>query len=439
MQKRYLSINTVIRKYQIETTRTGHLMADETDVHSAQAVNDFSDAVRKGFPDAKITWALSWQALTDQSERYKEIRETLKGIHKKYGDDVTYVPGGYFTNVYNSREQVNCDISEALKLIENFMDGYRPKSIIAGFLSSANIQYAKENEGIIAVQGNIWSQYSIDGQDGDGSIVYPYYSSKQHFCKPAQNEEDFIDCINFDGWTVDFISGRMSGGGDIWEDGKDRFCSRMGVGPLETLHTYGIEKGLKQMKYTTQVHFCDENVKNNPFAWVTNNYEVGEMNRWKAKGCLNAFSQWITWIKKTWPDVQCPTIAELAEDIMKEYTNNDDLSYKFYEKGSGLGASYADEEIVWIMKKTFRLGLLKKENKIYVFDYTDYLVDYYEPQNIGERNWTLFGEINQKQTRLQDQPMLINKFPKWSEIEKALSDSERAFIKNYLDVPAIII
>lgn len=85
------------------------------------------------------------------------------------------------------------------------------------------------------MQGNIWSQYAIDGQDGDGSIIYPYYPSKEHFCKPAQNDNDFIDCINLDGWTVDFVAGRMQGDfgefwdGEGWQIGKDRFCSRMGV------------------------------------------------------------------------------------------------------------------------------------------------------------------------------------------------------------------
>ena len=232
MKKRFLTINTVIRKYQIEKNRTEHLLEDETEWHSAEAVKDFSDAVRKGFPDAKITWALSWQALSDQSDKYKKIRNTLKEMHCNFGDDVTYVPSGYFANVYNSREQVNKDINEALIMIENFMDGYRPKSIIAGFLSSDNIDYASKHEGIIAVQGNIWSQYDVDGQDGEGSIAYPYYPSKQHFCKPAQDEEDFIDCLNFDGWTVDFVAGRISN--EYWKDGV-RYCSRMGVGPLETL------------------------------------------------------------------------------------------------------------------------------------------------------------------------------------------------------------
>ncbi len=55
MNGRYLTINTVIRKYQIETNRTEHLMEDETIYHNAQIVRDFSDTVRWAMPDAKIT------------------------------------------------------------------------------------------------------------------------------------------------------------------------------------------------------------------------------------------------------------------------------------------------------------------------------------------------------------------------------------------------
>jgi hypothetical protein len=44
-------------------------------------------------------------------------------------------------------------------------------------------------------QGNIFSQYAIDCQDGDGSLCYPYYPSKEHFCKPAQGDADFVEDV----------------------------------------------------------------------------------------------------------------------------------------------------------------------------------------------------------------------------------------------------
>ena len=106
--------------------------------------------------------------------------------------------------------------------------GYRPQSVIAGFLAAENLRYLAEAEGIHVCQGNIWSQFAVDNQDGDGSICYPYYPSIEHFCKPAQSPADLIDCVNLDGWTMDFLAARRAG-----FDGG--FNSRMGVGPIETL------------------------------------------------------------------------------------------------------------------------------------------------------------------------------------------------------------
>lgn len=265
-----------------------------------------------------------------------------------------------------------------------------------------------KNTGLLP--SRVISGASIDGQDGDGSICYPYYPSREHFCKPAQDESDFIDCLNFDGWTVDFVAARLAG--DFTENGV-RYVSRMGVGPLETLHTFGNEIGLAQMKDTTSVHFCDLNLEYNPFAWVTNNYEIGEVQQWKDKGCLETFSRWIAWIKQTWPDAECPTLASLVHSIRTEHKNNDTLKYRFHQTGSGLGASYAGQEITWYMNKKFRLGLLKEAGQEYVFDYADYTREYREPVTPGERNWTLWGELNQKQTRPQDKPVPLSVFKHW--------------------------
>ncbi len=421
MQKRFLTINSVIRKYQIETTRTEHLMADETEWHDAASVRDFSEAVRHGLPGARVTWALSWQALTDTTPRYVGIRDMVRTLHQQYGDDVTFIPGGYFANVYNTREQVNLDIAEALDLIEHFMGGYRPASLVAGFLSSDNIRYARERLGITTVQGNVWSQYSIDAQDGDGSLAYPYYPSTQHFCKPAQNG-DRIDCLSLDGWTVDLVAARLVG--DYWKDGE-RFVSRMGVGPLETLHTFGARKGLRLMQDTTQAHFGDENVRRNPFAWVTNGYEISEMNKGRAHdpATLEAFTEWLAWIGLTWPDAECPTIAEFGSLVRREHPDNESLRYVLRQCGSGVGASFAGQEVTWYMNRRFRLGLLRQDGgEPCVFDYTDYSRDCAEPQELGRRNWTLFGEINQKQIRPQDKPVPLSRFGRWEDLKRQLRE-----------------
>lgn len=414
---RYLTINTVIRKYTIETNRTDHLLNDETERHDDETVIAFSDAVRRGFPEARITWALSWQALNDQSKRYRDIRGILGKIHHQYGDDVTFVPGTYFANVYNSREQVNQDITEALEAIERFIPGYRPASILSAYLSAENMRYASEKLGIHTIQGNSWSCFNIDYQDGEGSIAYPYYPSTQHFCKPAQGAEDFIDCINLDGWTVDLVAARMFKG--YWID-KVRFDSRMGVGPLETLEDNGIELGLSEMKATTCAHYCQENVARNPFGWITNNYEICEVSRCRKMGALDAFGDWVRWIKQTWPDVECPTMAELGMKIRQHYRNNDNLSYILTQKGTGIGASFAHQEVTWFMNKYFRLGIVKENGPSQLFDYTDYTKDYREPQEVGQRNWSLFGEINQKQTRPQDKPVLLKSSRLWPQLRQRI-------------------
>jgi hypothetical protein len=192
-----------------------------------------------------MTWSFSWRALNDQRPNYVVLKELIVSYHHKYSDEITFIPGGYFANMYNTREQVNKDLHDGLQLVSEMVGGgYRPKSAIAGFLSADNLQYLVEEEDIHVRQGNIWSQYAVDNGDGEGSISYPYYPFTEHFCKPAQGKSDFIDCVNLDGWTVDFMNARFPGARMI--DG-DRCGSRQGVGPIETVIRLGTEEGTKEM------------------------------------------------------------------------------------------------------------------------------------------------------------------------------------------------
>lgn len=131
--------------------------------------------------------------------------------------------------MYNSRQQINRDLHEGLQIVSQMVGGgYRPLAVIAGFLAAENLRYLAREEGIHVCQANIWSQYSVDYGDGEGSLSYPYYPSLEHYCKPAQSREDFIDCVNLDGWTVDFINATYPGSKII--NGKD--CgSRQGSWP----------------------------------------------------------------------------------------------------------------------------------------------------------------------------------------------------------------
>lgn len=395
MGHRFLTINSIIRVNQIEVTRDTNLGADERERHTPEKVRAFREAIASELPEASITWAFSWLALHDQSENYRKIRELVVEYHKKYGDDITFIPGAYFANAYNSREQVNRDLHDGLARVSEIVgDGFRPKSVVAGFLAAANQQYLAEKEDIHVCQGNIFSQFSIDNQDGDGAVSYPFYPSKEHFCKPAQGKDDFIDCVNLDGWSMDFLAARRAG----FEGG---FNSRMGVGPIETVLAYGMQTGLKEMMHTTAIHF-DKGFDLNGFAWVTNCWEV----------CLpiDGLKEWVAEIKKEYPDVKCITQGDFGLLWRKHFKDNS-FDYRFEMKGSGIGGSDANLKMYWFMNKDFRLALTKDWQLIYgrekVVDFTNYTLPAQEPQEMT-RKWSLLGEINQKRTRPQDEPKSIH-------------------------------
>ena len=160
MGNRFLTFNTVVRVRQIEVTRNEAHGPDESSVHTPAEARTFREAIEKAWPGARITWAFSWLALHDERESYRELRELVVSYQKKFGDEITFIPGAYFSNMYNTREQVNRDLHEGLKRVSEIVGGgYRPKSVVAGFLSADNLRYLAEKEGIHVCQGNIWSQY----------------------------------------------------------------------------------------------------------------------------------------------------------------------------------------------------------------------------------------------------------------------------------------
>lgn len=395
MGGRFLTINTVVRVNQIEVSRDRTAGEDESAIHTLAHAKHFRAAIDSGWPGAKITWAFSWQALFSSAENYVQIRAYAKECHTRYGDDVTFIPGGYFANAYNSRPQVNKDLHEALARVTEFMgEGFRPQSVVAGFLAADNLRYLAESEDIHVCQGNIWSQYAIDNQDGDGSLSYPYYPSTEHFCKPARSADDLIDCVNLDGWTCDFLAARREGF-------KEGFNSRMGVGPIETIGNLGPDTGLRQMAATTAVHF-DRGFDLNGFAWVTTCWEqclVAQI------GHLETLTAWLREIRRRWPDAQCITQGEFGLRWRATFRSNDSIDYRFVQRGTGIGGSDRDKEIRWYMNKDFRMALLKdlSSGREEVIDMTWYDIPASEP-GATTRRWSLLGVLNQKQTRPQDAP-----------------------------------
>ncbi len=398
---RFLSLTSVIRLNQIEVTRDKFIGGDESQMVSLENARTFRETIRSVFPDSRITWAISYGALTTQLSNFSEVKDYIKECHRNYGDDVTYFLGGYFANAYNTRAGINEELDEAMVLLRQLMGrNYKPKSIIAGFLSSENQKYLAEKHDIHVCQGTIWSQYSIDNQDGDGSIVYPYYPSIEHFCKPAQSEKDFVDCVCLDGWSCDFVSARLVGCN--WDHN-----SRMGVGPIETIMSFGAEVGIAEQMETTACHF-DKGFELNGFAFVPNNWELCLLAS-HDRDCTG-LREWLTRIKKRWPETQVISKGEVGLLWRKAHKNNDQVNYRFQQQGTGIAGSFRWLKIKWFMNKGFRLAVLKnlKDDTVRIIDFTEYEPRAREPgDNDQTRQWSLLGKINQKGTRPQDNPMLV--------------------------------
>jgi hypothetical protein len=303
--------------------------------------------------------------------------------------------------------------------------GYRPRCVIAGYLAAENLRYLAEKEDIHVCQGNIWSQHAIDNGDGDGSISYPYYPSREHFLKPAQGRKDLIDCVNLDGWTCDFLTARRSG----FAGGVN---SRLGVGPIETLLTYGTEKGLEEMLATTAAHF-DDGFKLNGFAWVACNWELvlvegRKIYGYRGRNGMDGLERWLAEIRRRWPDAECITHGEFGMLWREQFKDNADLDYRFVQRGTGFPGSEPDKRIRWFMNKDFRLALLgdaDKEGSEKVIDFTRYDLPAKEPpdpeQDGHVRNWSLINRLNQKGLRKEDIPLPLSE----------MTPEERTFIRRH--------
>jgi hypothetical protein len=187
MGNRFLTFASVVRVNQIETSRTESHGVDESAVHSPREAKMLRETIERVWPEARMTWAFSWLALQDQRQNYRDLRDLIVSYHKKYGDEITFIPGAYFSPMYNSREQTNRDLHEGLQMVSEMVGGgYRPQAVIGGFMAAENLRYLAEEEGIHVCQGTIWSQYAVDNGDGDGSIVYPYYPSKSILTNPLR-------------------------------------------------------------------------------------------------------------------------------------------------------------------------------------------------------------------------------------------------------------
>jgi hypothetical protein len=342
-----------------------------------------------------MTWAISWLALNDSRQEYVEARRLLASYHDRYGDEITFIPGGYFAPMYETREHNRATIHKALQSISEMVGGgYRPQSLVAGYMDAENQRFLATEEGIHVCQGQIWSQRGIDHGDGDGGICYPYYPSREHYLKPAQGPADFIDCVCLDGWTCDFLAARRDG----FQGG---FNSRLGVGPIETVVKLGVEAGRKEMLDTVAMHFGQGHALNG-FGWVTAIWEV-------SIGHDEDLTYWLQAVQARWPDTQVLTEGAFGLEWRKHTPDNASLNYRFDAKGTGAPGSEKELEIKWFMNQEFRLALLKNwmtDGPSLVIDFTRYDLQAHEPQTL-QREWSLMNVLNQKGTRPQDKPIRL--------------------------------
>jgi hypothetical protein len=392
LRGRFVTHVSVVRVNQIEVTPTRNLGQDEAVDNRPERIRSRRNAFARGCPNGKMTWAISWLALHDNRDEYKEARRLLVSYHHRYGDEITFIPGGYFAPMFDTREHNRQTIRTALQMISTMVGNkYRPDCLVAGFLDAENQHYLATEEGIHVCQGQIWSQHGIDNGDGDGGICYPYYPSREHYLKPAQGPADFIDCVCLDGWTCDFLAARRQG----FEGG---FNSRLGVGPIETVADLGIEVGRREMMATTAMHF-DQGYALNGFGWVTGIWET-------SIGHDEDLTWWLQAVRERWPDTQVPTEGAFGLEWRKQNPTNAGLNYRFDAKGTGAPGSEKDLELQWYMNQEFRLALLHNfvtDSPHMVIDFTRYDLPAHEPTGL-QREWSLMNVLNQKGTRPQDKP-----------------------------------
>ncbi|WP_263353693.1 DUF3863 domain-containing protein [Acidicapsa acidisoli] len=398
MQGRFLTHVSIVRVNQIEVTPTKNIGEDEAPLNSPDHIRHRREAFAAGWPGGQMTWAISWLALIDTRPEYREARQLLVSYHHQYGDEITFIPGGYFAPMYATRADNQKTIHDALEMISKMVGNhYRPQSLVAGYLDADSQHYLATQEGIHVCQGQIWSQHGIDNGDGDGGICYPYYPSREHYLKPAQGKSDFIDCVCLDGWTCDFLPARREG----FEGG---FNSRLGVGPIET-GRLGVEAGHKETIDTVAQHF-DQGYALNGFAFVTSIWEVSIGQDDDLTWSLQA-------IKNRWPDTQVMTEGAFGLAWRSHHPSNAGLNYRFDAKGTGAPGSEKELEIQWFMNTEFRLALLRHWQSgaaPSVIDFTRYDLPAHEPQTL-QREWSLMNVLNQKGTRPQDKPIPFRQFP----------------------------
>ena len=175
------------------------------------------------------------------------------------------------------------------------------------------------------------------------------------------------------------------------------------------------------MLATTAAHF-DAGFRLNKFAWINCIWELclvegRKIYGYRGRNGLDGLVIWLSEIRRRWPEAKCITQGEFGLLWRETFRNNDEIDYRFVQRGSGIGGSDPNLEIRWFMNKDFRLALLrnwKANAPEKVIDFTRYDLKAREPDDPkpGQhtRNWSLLNRLNQKGIRPQDEPIAIGQF-----------------------------
>ncbi|MCF7957312.1 MAG: DUF3864 domain-containing protein, partial [Phycisphaerae bacterium] len=172
------------------------------------------------------------------------------------------------------------------------------------------------------------------------------------------------------------------------------------------------------MLAVTAAHF-DKGFELNNFAWVTCIWELclvegRKIYGYNGRNGMEGMQIWFSEMRRRWPDAKCITNGEFGMLWREQFKNNDDVNYRFVQRGTGICGSEPELEIQWFMNKDFRLALLRNwqdNTPAKLIDFTRYDLKAQEPADPAPgqhtRNWSLMNRLNQKGTRPQDKPILI--------------------------------
>jgi len=185
--------------------------------------------------------------------------------------------------------------------------------------------------GIHVCQGNIWSQHAVD--NGDARARFAIRITLARAFLQARSGQRGLDRLRQPRWLdrrfpVCKIC-RLAN--DSWHPLR----SRQGVGPIETLLVWAPSREARRCLHTA-AHF-DKGFELNNFAWVTSIWELclveAQNIRLQGRNGIDGLVIWLTEIRRRWPEAKCITHGEFGMLWREQFRNNDNLDYRFVQRG----------------------------------------------------------------------------------------------------------